>query len=152
MDDFFSDNEDLLFQFECADLDYVVKLYEDDFAEAGVFPHAPRDAADARDSYRRVLEIVGRIGAEVMAPHAAEVDETGVRLEDGEVVFAPATLKAWDMLRKAELTGMGFSRALGGLNLPITVMTMRISSSYLRSSSPAEYRMLSMYSSSALFS
>jgi alkylation response protein AidB-like acyl-CoA dehydrogenase len=124
MENFLTDNEDLLFNFDALDLDYIVKLYEDDFAEAGVYPHAPKDAADAKDSYRRVLEIVGQIAAEYMAPHAAEVDETGVKLEDGEVVFAPATAKAWDMMRKAELTGMTFSRKYGGLNLPITVMTM----------------------------
>jgi len=124
MENFLTDNEDLLFTFDALDLEYIVKLYEDDFAEAGVYPHAPKDYADAKDSYRRVLEIVGQIAAEYMAPHAAEVDATGVRLEDGEVVFAPATAKAWDMLRKAELTGMSFSRKHGGLNLPIAVITM----------------------------
>ncbi len=124
MDNFFTDNEDLLFHLETMDLDYIIKLYEDDFAEAGAFPHAPKDAADAKDSYRRVLEIIGEIAAEYMAPYAAEVDKTGVKLVDGEVEFAPATLKAWEMMRKAELTGMTFARKYGGLNIPLTIMTM----------------------------
>ncbi len=124
MDNFLTDNEDLLFHLESMDLDYIIRLYEDDFAEKGVYPHAPKDAADAKDSYRRVLDILGQIAAEYMAPYAAEVDATGVRLEDGEVVFAPATARAWDMMRKAELTGMTFARKYGGLNIPLTIMTM----------------------------
>lgn len=124
MDNFFTDNEDLLFHLETMDLDYIIKLYEDDFAEAGTYPHAPKDVADAKDSYRRVLEIIGEIAAEYMAPFAAEVDRTGVKLVDGEVEFAPATLKAWEMMRKAELTGMTFARKYGGLNIPLTIMTM----------------------------
>jgi len=94
MENFLTDNEDLLFHLETMDLDYIIKLYEDDFAEAAVYPHAPKDVADAKDNYRRVLEIIGEISAEYMAPFAAEVDSTGVELKDGEVVFAPATLKA----------------------------------------------------------
>ncbi len=124
MENFLTDNEDLLFHLETMDLDYIIKLYEDDFAEAGVYPHAPKDVADAKDSYRRVLEIIGEISAEYMAPFAAEVDSTGVELKDGEVVFAPATLKAWDMMKKAELTGMTFARKYEGLNIPLTIMTM----------------------------
>lgn len=124
MDNFFTDNEDLLFHLETMDLDYIIKLYEDDFAEAGTYPHAPKDVADAKDSYRRVLEIIGEIAAEYMAPFAAEVDRTGVKLVDGEVEFAPATLKAWEMMRKAELTGLTFARKYGGLNVPLTIMTM----------------------------
>jgi alkylation response protein AidB-like acyl-CoA dehydrogenase len=124
MDNFFTDNDDLLFHLETMDLDYIIKLYEDDFAEAGTYPHAPKDVADAKDSYRRVLEIIGELAAEYMAPFAAEVDRTGVKLVDGEVEFAPATLKAWEMMRKAELTGMTFARKYGGLNIPLTIMTM----------------------------
>ncbi|HUW70479.1 MAG TPA: acyl-CoA dehydrogenase family protein [bacterium] len=124
MDNFFTDNEDLLFHLETMDLDYIIKLYEDDFVEAGTYPHAPKDVADAKDSYRRVLEIIGELAAEYMAPFAAEVDRTGVKLVDGEVEFAPATLKAWEMMRKAELTGMTFARKYGGLNIPLTIMTM----------------------------
>lgn len=124
MDNFLTDNEDLLFHLDTMDLDYIIRLYEDDFAEAGVYPHAPKDCADAKDSYRRMLEIIGQIAAEYMAPYAAEVDATGVELKDGEVVFAPATAKAWDMMRKAELTGMTFARKYDGLNVPLTIMTM----------------------------
>ncbi|HOX92586.1 MAG TPA: acyl-CoA dehydrogenase family protein, partial [Spirochaetales bacterium] len=124
MDNFLTDNEDLLFHLDTMDLDRIIRLYEDDFSEAGVFPHAPKDVADAKDNYRRTLEIVGQIAAEYMAPFAPEVDATGVHLVDGEVVFAPATAKAWDMMRKAELTGMTFARKYGGLNIPLTIMTM----------------------------
>ncbi len=124
MENFLNDNEDLLFHLKTMDLDRIVKLYEDDFAEAGTYAHAPKDVADAKDNYMRTLEIVGQIAAEYMAPFAAEVDATGVHLKDGEVVFAPSTAKAWEMMRKAELTGMTFARKYDGLNIPLTIMTM----------------------------
>ncbi|HAW86276.1 MAG TPA: acyl-CoA dehydrogenase, partial [Spirochaetaceae bacterium] len=124
MENFFLDNEDLLFQLEHMDLDRVIRLYEDEFAEAAKYPYAPKDVADARDNYRRTIEIAGQIAAEFMAPFAPEVDATGVKLVNGEVIMAPPTVKAWDMLSKAELTGLTFARANGGLNIPLTVLSM----------------------------
>ena len=124
MDNFFTDNEDVRFHLDGMDLDHIIRLYEDDFAEAGTYPHAPKDVADAKENYRRLLDIVGQVAADYLAPYAAEVDATGVRLEDGEVVFAPATRRAWDMMRKADLCGMTFSRKYGGLNVPLTILSM----------------------------
>ncbi|MBU0936449.1 MAG: acyl-CoA dehydrogenase family protein [Spirochaetes bacterium] len=124
MENFFLDNEDLLFQLEHMDLERIVQLYEDDYSEAAKYPFAPKDYADARDNYKRVIEIAGQIAAEYMAPFAPEVDETGVKLVDGEVTMAAPTVKAWEMLAKAELTGMTFARKNGGLNIPLTVLSM----------------------------
>ncbi len=124
MENFFLDNKDVLFHFDTMDIDRIIKLYEDDFREAQTYPEAPKNTEDARDSYKRVMEIVGSIAAEYMAPYAAEVDEQGVVLENGEVRLAQATARAWDMLSKAELTGMAMSRKYGGLNMPMTLLTM----------------------------
>ncbi len=124
MDNFFLDNKDVLFHLETMDIDRIIKLFEDDFSEAKTYAEAPKDSADARDSYKRVMEIVGSIASEYMAPYAAEVDETGVVLENGEVKLAEPTQRAWEMLSKAELTGMAMGRKYGGLNMPMTILSM----------------------------
>ncbi len=123
MDNFLTDNPDILFHLEHLDLDRVIHLYERDFAEKDAFAHAPADLADAKDSYKRILELVGEIAAEYMAPYAAEVDVQGVKLENGEVTLAPATQKALDMFGKADLMGICVPRRFGGLNCPITVLS-----------------------------
>ena len=52
--------------------------------------YAPRDAADAVDNYRRVLEIVGEVAGEMIAPNAEQVDREGNTLnEDGTVTLHP---------------------------------------------------------------
>jgi 3-(methylthio)propanoyl-CoA dehydrogenase len=108
------------------DLSRVVDLKEDSFAERDQYPEAPEDVADAVDNYRRVLEIVGEIAGNFVAPRAREVDETGARYEEGGVIYAPGTLESIDRLKKAELMGFSLPRKYGGLNLPKTVYSVAI--------------------------
>jgi alkylation response protein AidB-like acyl-CoA dehydrogenase len=124
MTNFFSDNADLAFQLEHLDLARVVALREDDYAQARDFTYAPHDLLDARDSYRRALEIAGEIAGEFVAPRAEEVDHQGSTLVDGEVCYAPGIDEALERLRQADLMGMTLPRRYGGLNLPITVSIM----------------------------
>ncbi len=126
MPNFFSDNKDLVFQFEHLDLEEVVKLTENDFSEAEQFDYAPHDYQDAMDNYRKVLEIVGDIAGNIIAPNAAGVDEEGAHFENGKVRYAKGTLEALDMLSKAELMGFTLPRRYGGLNFPTTIYIMAI--------------------------
>ena len=124
MENFLNDNEDILFHLEHLDLDDIIRLKEDDFAEKDTYAHAPKDIEDAKDSYKKILGLIGEIAGEYMAPVAAEVDEEGVKLVDGEVVYAKGTQMALDMLAKADLMGLANPRKYGGLNAPVTLMSI----------------------------
>ena len=69
------------------------------------YPGAPRNYADAKDNYRIVLEVLGEICGERVAPRAAEADEEGAHFEDGEVTYAAPTLDAIEALRQAGSSG-----------------------------------------------
>ncbi|MGO8683971.1 MAG: acyl-CoA dehydrogenase family protein [Thermoleophilia bacterium] len=124
MSNFYSDNADLAAQLERLNLAHVVELREDGFAQAHDFAYAPVDLADALDSYRRALEIVGEISAEFVAPRAEDVDRDGSQLIDGEVIYAAGISAALERLRQADLMGITLPRRYGGLNFPVTVSTM----------------------------
>jgi hypothetical protein len=48
----------------------VVELREDNFTEKDKFDYAPFDYEDAIDSYDKVLEVVGEICGDIVAPNA----------------------------------------------------------------------------------
>ena len=124
MENFLHDNEDILFHLEHLDLDRIIRLKEDDFAQAAQFSYAPRDTADAMDSYKRVLGIIGEICGEYIAPNAPGVDEEGPTLDlaANQVTLHPAAKKAMDMLAQADLMGFCVPRRFGGLNMPSTIL------------------------------
>jgi len=126
MANFFTDNKDLLFQFDNLDIQDVVDIAEREYAEAGECGYAPTDYQDAIDNYRKVLEIVGDITANIIAPAAAEVDEEGSHFENGTVSYAAGTQEALEQLKKAELMGFTLPRRYGGLNFPTTIYIMAI--------------------------
>ncbi|MFP4561858.1 MAG: acyl-CoA dehydrogenase family protein, partial [Spirochaetia bacterium] len=124
MENFLLDNKDILFHLEKMDLDRIIRLRENDFADKEKYPYAPKDVADARDSYRKILEIIGEICGETLAPLAPEIDEEGVRIENGEVVYAQGTKQVLDIFNKADLMGFSLPRKYGGLNFPATVLSI----------------------------
>ncbi len=123
---FYLDNPDLQFRLDQLDLREVVDLKERGYAEAAIYPTAPRNYADAKDSYRIVMEVLGEVCGERVAPRAAEADEEGAHYQDGEVTYAAATKDAIEALRQAELFGAMLSREYGGLNLPESVYQMMV--------------------------
>jgi alkylation response protein AidB-like acyl-CoA dehydrogenase len=125
-ENFFLDNPDLQLRLEHLDLREVLELKEKGYTESDVYPTAPRTYADAVDSYRIVLEILGEICGERVAPRAAEADDEGAHWADGEVTYAAATLDAIEALRQAELFGAMLSREYGGLNLPESIYQMMV--------------------------
>ncbi len=125
-ENFFLDNPDLQLRLEHLDLREVVELKENGYSEAGIYPTAPRNYADAIDSYRIVLDVLGEVCGQRVAPRAAEADEEGAHYESGEVTYAAATRDAIEALRQAELFGAMLSREYGGLNLPESVYQMMV--------------------------
>ncbi len=88
-------------------------------------PPEPADAADAVDNYRRVLEIIGEVAAEVIAPNAEQVDREGNTLnDDGTVTLHPLVQENLRRLTQADMMGFTLPRKYGGLNCPNLIYTM----------------------------
>jgi alkylation response protein AidB-like acyl-CoA dehydrogenase len=123
---FFSDNADLAYHLDRLDIEEAVDILEDGYRNHGQYPGAPRSYADAKDNYRLILEVLGEIAANRLAPRAAEADEEGARFQDGQVTYAEATQEGLELLRQAELMGALLPWEYGGLNLPGSILQMMI--------------------------
>ncbi len=126
MPNYFTDNPDLVFQFEHLAIEEIVALVEQQYSESQKYKYAPRDYQDALDNYKKVLEIVGDIAGNFVAPRAADVDIEEAQMENGEVHYAQGTSEALERLSQAELMGMTLPRKYGGLNFPTTIYMMAI--------------------------
>ena len=124
MANFFTDNPDLLHHLSHPLMQKIVALKERDYTDAEKFDYAPYNYEDAQDNYRKVLEVVGELCGDVIAPNAADVDAQGPHVVNGGVVYADGTQVNLDACRKAGLMGMSMPRRLGGLNFPITPYIM----------------------------
>jgi alkylation response protein AidB-like acyl-CoA dehydrogenase len=126
MPNFFTDNKDILFQFEKLSIEEIVKLIENDYEDKDQFDYAPNDYEDAKENYQKTLEIVGDICANTIAPNAESVDEEGAHFDDGIVTYAKGTKENLEKLAKADLMGFTMPRKYGGLNFPTTIYTIAI--------------------------
>jgi hypothetical protein len=124
MANFFTDNSDLLFHLKHPLMKKIVALKERDFADKDKFDYAPLDFEDAMDSYEKVLEIVGEICGDIVAPNAESVDAEGPRIVNNEVIYAKGTQENLDALVKAGLMGITLPRKYEGLNFPIVPYIM----------------------------
>jgi len=124
MPNFFTDNKDLLFQFERLNLKEVVQIAENNYEESKKFPYAPVDFEDAMENYRKVLEVVGDIAGNYIDARASEVDTEGAHYNDGDVNYASGTVENLKQLSQADLMGMVLPRRFGGLNFPTSVYMM----------------------------
>jgi alkylation response protein AidB-like acyl-CoA dehydrogenase len=116
MANFYTDNPDLKFHLNHPLMKKIVTLKERNFEEKGTYDFAPVDFEDAMDSYEKVLEIIGEICGEIVAPNAESVDHDGPELIDGRVKYATGTEQNIEALRQAGLMGMSLPRKFGGLN------------------------------------
>lgn len=128
MENFYKDNKDLQFHLNHPLMKKIVALRENNYEEAKEYDYAPIDFEDAIDSYDKVMEIIGEISGEVIAPNAEGVDQEGPHLIDNEVKYASGTQENYEVLHKAGLIGMSLPRKYEGLNFPIVpfVMTAEI--------------------------
>jgi len=123
MENFFLDNDDILFHLKNMDLSEVIRYKENDFADKDTYSYAPKDHDDTMDSYNRILRLIGEIAGEYLEPRAAEIDEEGVTLENGEVQLAKGTAEVAKMFSQADLMGFCLPRKYGGLNCPTTILS-----------------------------
>ncbi len=124
MANYFDDNKALEFQLSHPMMARIVELKEQNFADKDKSAYAPKDVEDAVDSYTRVLDIVGEICGDILAPNAERVDAEGPQVVDGRVVYHPGTQENHDALSQAGLYGMSLPRRFGGLNFPMVPYVM----------------------------
>ena len=126
MPNFFTENSDILFHFENLDIEEIVELTENFYEEAKEYNFAPTNYADAIENYRKIMEIVGDIAGNFVAPRAAEVDEQGNTIENGKVIYAKGTQENLKQLAAADLMAVEFPRKYEGLNFPKTIYMMMV--------------------------
>lgn len=124
MDNFYIDNPSLKHHLHHPLMKRIVELKERNYADKDKFDYAPVDFEDTMDSYEKVLEIVGEICANTIAPNAEGVDHDGPTVSKGRVTYASGTQENLDAVRKAGLMGITMPRRYNGLNFPITPYVM----------------------------
>ena len=127
MANFYRDNDDIQFLFRHMDLSRLAPVCEDDFKFASEFDYAPSDAAEAVQNYDLVLESLGQLSADFIAPRAEDVDRQGNTLnEDGTVAYAKGIQESLEQLAKADVMGFTLPYRFGGLNFPNLVYSIAI--------------------------
>jgi hypothetical protein len=124
MANFYNDNPNLKFHLDHPLMEKIVRLKERNYTEKEKHDFAALDLEDALDSYDKVLEIVGEISGEIIAPNAESVDHEGPQLVDNEVIYARGTSENYDALVKSGMIGMSLPREYGGLNFPMVPYVM----------------------------
>lgn len=124
MANFYKDNSDLKFQFNHPLMGKIVELKENGFKDFGKYDYAPNSVEDAIDSYDRVMEIIGEICGETIAPNAEQVDHDGPVCANGRITYAKGTQENHDTLTKAGVYGLNLPREYGGLNFSMVPYVM----------------------------
>ncbi|MEG1586020.1 MAG: Acyl-CoA dehydrogenase C-terminal domain-containing protein [Bacteroidales bacterium] len=124
MANFYTDTPELRFHLNHPLMKRIVELKERNFTEKEQYDYAPLDFEDAMDSYNQVLEIVGEICGDIIAPNAEEVDHEGPQVINNRVKYAAGTAANLDATRKAGLMGMAMPRRYNGLNFPVVPYIM----------------------------
>jgi len=127
MGNFYKDNDDIRFLFRHIDLGQLAKAFEEDFRFANQFDHAPADEQEALRNYEMVLESIGELSADFIAPRAEAVDREGNTLNpDGSVTRPKGIQEAIEKLGQAEVMGFTLPHRFGGLNFPNLVYSMAV--------------------------
>ncbi|MDR1878463.1 MAG: acyl-CoA dehydrogenase family protein [Bacteroidales bacterium] len=119
MANYFLDNEHLKFHLNHPLMKRIVAMKENDYQESEQYDTAPVDFEDAMDTYEQVLEIIGEICADIIAPNAESVDEEGPQLVCNEVIYAQGTQQNHETLVHAGVYGIALPRKYKGLNFPM---------------------------------
>jgi len=124
MANYFTDHPEIAFYLNHPLMRRIVELKERNFTEAEKYPEAPVDHEDCIDSYKRLLDVLGDIAANIIEPNSEAVDLEGPHLENGRMIYASKTVENMEAMRKAGLSGVSQPRRYGGLNLPNVVFSM----------------------------
>ena len=120
MANFFKDNDDLQYYFDKGiDWESLVRITEHDFADADGEGFGSTE--EAVDFYRDIIEMFGQFTAEEIKPYEREIDQKGVDLVDGEVVFPERLTEIFDKIKQLDLHGLPIPREFGGMNAPMMV-------------------------------
>jgi alkylation response protein AidB-like acyl-CoA dehydrogenase len=127
MANFYSDNDDIQFLFKHTDPGKLAEVCEENFSFAGEFESAPANVTEAVENYDMVLDAVGQLSAEFIAPRAEDVDKQGNTLnDDGLVSYAKGTRESLDKLAQAQVMGFTLPHRFGGLNFPNLIYSIAI--------------------------
>lgn len=124
MANFYTDNTDLKHHLNHPLMKRIVELKERNYTDAEKFDYAPFDFEDAMDSYEKVLEIVGEICGDIVAPNAEDIDHEGPQVINGRVKYAAGTETNLNALVKAGLMGISMPRRYNGLNFSLVPYIM----------------------------
>lgn len=123
-ENFYNDNRNLKFHLNHPLMKKIIRMKERDFVDAQNFDYAPIDFEDTLDSYDKVLEVVGEICGDILAPNAEEIDHEGVKVVNNAVVYAKGTAETYKALNTAGLFGMALPRKYNGLNFSMMPYVM----------------------------
>ena len=127
MANFYRDNNDIQFLFKHTNLGGLAEICEEGFKFAGEFDYAPANTDEAVKNYDMVLDTLGQLSGDFIAPRAEDVDRQGnVLNEDGSVTRAKGIAEALEKFGQAEVMGFTLPHRFGGLNFPNLVYSMAI--------------------------
>ncbi|MHC4637495.1 MAG: acyl-CoA dehydrogenase family protein [Planctomycetota bacterium] len=127
MANFYTDNDDIQFLFRHLDLKEIAGIVEEDFRFAKDFDSAPADADEAIVNYDMVLNSIGQLSGDFIAPRSEGVDRQGNTLnEDGSVTYSDGIAEDLEQLAKADVMGFTLPHRFGGLNFPNTIYSIAI--------------------------
>ena len=127
MANFYTDNDDIQFLFRHLDPGKLAQVVEENFRFSAEFDYAPGCADESIQNYDIVLDSVGQLSADFIAPRAEDIDREGNTLnDDGSVTYAKGMRECLDQLAKAEVMGFTLPYRFGGLNFPNLVYSMAI--------------------------
>lgn len=125
MGNFYKDNDDIRFLLENIDLTTLADFMEEGYKFAEEFDFAPANGAEAAENYKLVMDSLGQLCADFVAPRAEDMDREGNKLMlDGKVVRPKGMYEILDKLAKAELMGMTLPHRFGGLNFPSLILSV----------------------------
>ncbi|MBT3221075.1 MAG: hypothetical protein HN348_18495, partial [Proteobacteria bacterium] len=118
MANFYEDNEDLRFYIEKGiDWRPLVELTEYDFRSEDGF----QNVEEAVEFYREVLDLIGNLAANEVAPRAKAIDRDHPTMKDGEVTDTPGMIEIMEQVTEMEVHGMCAPRELGGMSCPMVL-------------------------------
>jgi alkylation response protein AidB-like acyl-CoA dehydrogenase len=127
MGNFYRDNDDIQFLFKHIDPAELAGYMEEGFRFKDEFDYAPASAAEAVQNYDLVLDSLGRLSADFIAPRSEDIDRQGNTLNpDGTVTYAKGIAESLDALAKADVMGFTLPHRFGGLNFPNLIYSMAI--------------------------
>ncbi|MCZ8342786.1 MAG: acyl-CoA dehydrogenase family protein [Leptospira sp.] len=130
---YFSDNEDLIDHFDSiTPWNEIIEAYEENFEDFHEYQktnkeelaYAPGNYEDAIEFYRSTLEAGGDISGNDISQIAKEMDEVGLKYQNGNVEFPKAMVEVVEKIKSAGLLPYGIHRHYGGLGLPSVVQSM----------------------------